>query len=79
MYYDGGRSQNVTISASKFTSNTAPEGGPAVFYVSNDRTGSLTITDTTGTKNTGQSFYTAPYKPIYFLGKKLTVTSSSIH
>jgi len=79
VYYDGGRAQNVTISASKFTSYIAPEGGPMVFFVSNDFTGSLTITGTTGTKNTGQSFYTAPYKPIYFLGNNLTVSSSSIH
>ena len=78
-YFDGAGAKNVTISHSTFTGNTAPEGGPAVFYVSNDRKGSLTIVSTSMTNNTGQSFYTAPYKPIFFLGKKLTVTASTIN
>jgi len=79
VYYDGAGAQTVTIATSKFTSNKAPGGGPLVFFVSNDRRGSLKITGTTGTSNTGQSFYTKPYKPIFFKGKTLTVTSSSIH
>jgi hypothetical protein len=79
VYFDGAGAKSVAISSSKFTSNTAPAGGPMVFYVSNDRKGSLAIRGTTATKNTGQSFYTKPYKPIFFKGKKLTVTSSSIH
>ncbi|WP_084039586.1 S-layer homology domain-containing protein [Demequina sp. NBRC 110053] len=77
VYFDG-TNQNVTIARSTITSNMAPEGGPAVFYVSNNPTGSLTIQDSTLTGNTGQSFYTSPYRSIFFKGNTLTVSGGDV-
>ena len=67
IYYDG-NSNSVVIERTIITNNVAPEGGSAVFYVSNDRSGHLIITDSILTDNTGESFYTAPYRSIFYLG-----------
>ena len=48
--------------------NTAHEGGSAIFFVSNDRTGELRITDSTLQRNTGDRFGTPGYPGIFFLG-----------
>lgn len=77
VYFDG-TDQDVTIERTTIQRNVAPEGGPGVFYVSNDRTGSLTITGSTITKNTGASFWTGSTRSIFFLGKKLTRSGSTI-
>lgn len=67
IYFDG-TSQDVRIVRTSITGNVAPEGGPAVFYVSNNRTGTLSIEGSTFSGNTGQSFFTAPYRSIFYLG-----------
>lgn len=67
VYFDG-TSQNVRIVRTQMTGNVAPEGGPAVFYVSNNRTGTLTIEGSTFSGNSGQSFYTPPYRSIFYKG-----------
>ena len=77
IYFDG-TSQNVTVVNSTITGNVAPEGGPGIFYVSNNRTGSLTIQGTTITGNTGQRFHTPPYRNLYFLGRSLSITGSAV-
>jgi len=77
IYFDGTR-QNVRVEGTRIQENRAPEGGPGIFYVSNDRTGSLTIKGSRITKNTGASFWTGGTKSIFFLGKKLTKTGSTI-
>ncbi|NLF04479.1 MAG: hypothetical protein GX593_05690, partial [Actinomycetales bacterium] len=77
IYFDGTR-QNVRVEDSRIQRNRAPEGGPGIFYVSNDRTGSLTIKGSRITKNTGASFWTGKTKSIFFLGKKLTKSGSKI-
>lgn len=77
VYFDG-TGQNVRIVRTRITGNVAPEGGPAVFYVSNSRTGTLTIEGSTFVGNTGQRFYTAPFRSIFYLGTApLPVISSS--
>ncbi len=77
VYFDG-TAQNVTISKSTITGNKAPEGGPAVFYVSNNGAGTLTIEGATLTGNTGENFHTAPYRSIFFKGKSLNVSGGTV-
>ncbi|GEA80072.1 hypothetical protein [Cellulomonas uda] len=77
VYFDGTR-QSVTIERSTIQRNVAPEGGPGVFYVSNDRTGTLTITDSTVTKNTGARFWTHKFRSIFYLGKAFVRSGSTI-
>jgi len=77
VYFDGG-SQKVTISNSTIRTNKCSEGGSGVFYVSNNRGGTLAISSSTITGNTGEKFWTGSRHDLFFLGKKLTVTSSRI-
>jgi hypothetical protein len=77
IYFDGTK-QNVTVESSTIQKNKAPEGGPGIFYVSNDRSGSLTVKDSRITKNTGARFWTGKTKSIFFLGKKFTKSGSKI-
>jgi hypothetical protein len=77
IYFDGTH-QNVTVVNTTITGNVAPEGGPGIFYVSNDRSGSLTIQGSTITGNSGQRFYTAPYRSLFFLGRALSITGSTV-
>ncbi|MDQ2625072.1 MAG: hypothetical protein M3Y20_07930 [Actinomycetota bacterium] len=77
IYFDGTH-QNVRVESSRIQKNHAPEGGPGIFYVSNDRSGSLTITGSRITKNTGASFWTGKTKSIFFLGKKFSRSGSKI-
>ncbi|MCR6706140.1 MAG: hypothetical protein NVV66_16095 [Cellulomonas sp.] len=77
IYFDG-TAQDVTVESSTLQRNAAPEGGPGVFYVSNDRTGTLTITGSTVTRNTGASFWTGSTRSIFFLGKAFVRSGSTI-
>jgi len=77
IYFDGTR-QNVRVEGSRIQKNKAPEGGPGIFYVSNDRTGSLRVTDSRITKNTGARFWTGRTTSIFFLGKSFARKGSKI-
>lgn len=48
--------------------NVANEGGGGVFFVSNNRTGTLHITDSTLTDNDSLGFETAGYPGVFYLG-----------
>ena len=48
--------------------NKAREGGGAIFFVSNDRTGTMTLSDSTLRRNPSLGFET--YPGIFFLGAK---------
>lgn len=77
IYFDG-TSQDVRVVRTQITGNVAPEGGPAVFYVSNSRTGTLRIESSTFSGNSGQRFFTSPYRSIFYLGTgTLPVVSGS--
>jgi hypothetical protein len=67
IYNDGNR-YTLTITASRFTNNHANEGGGAIFYVSNDRTGTLAIRDSVLHHNPNDGFQTPGLPGIYFLG-----------
>ena len=67
IYNDGNRF-TLTITGSHLTGNHANEGGGAIFFVSNDRTGTLAIQDSVLQRNRSDGFQTAGVPGIYFLG-----------
>ena len=67
IYNDGDR-MTLSIGGSSFVDNRANEGGGAIFFVSDDRTGTLTIADSTLRRNPNARFHTAGLPGIFFLG-----------
>jgi hypothetical protein len=67
IYNDGNRFR-LTITASHLTGNRATEGGGAIFFVSNDRTGTLAIKDSVLQRNRNDGFHSAGLPGIFFLG-----------
>jgi hypothetical protein len=67
--YTDGDTFTVTVRGSVIRDNHANEGGGAIFFVSNDRTGTLTIGTSTLRSNRSAGFETQP--GIFFLGAKL--------
>lgn len=65
MYFDGGLF-TVRIAGTLMERNHAREGGGAVFFVSNDRTGSLRLENSTLRRNPSDKFETLP--GIFYLG-----------
>jgi len=59
IYNDGGKF-TLSLCGTKIQHNHANEGGGAVFFVSNDETGSLEIRDSTLTDNKSDKFETLP-------------------
>lgn len=66
--YTDGDQYTVTIAGSIIEDNRANEGGGALFFVSNDKTGTLTIRDSVLSGNPNAGFSTAGYPGIFFLG-----------
>ena len=58
------------------TRRRAREGGGGIFFVSNDRTGTLTIDGSRLTDNPSDGFETIP--GIFFLGASRTITDSVV-
>ena len=67
IYNDGDR-MALRISRSSFTGNHANEGGGAIFFVSDDRTGTLSIHHSILTNNVNDGFQTQGLPGIFFLG-----------
>ena len=67
IYNDGNRFK-LTITGSHLADNHAAEGGGAIFFVSNDRTGTLAIEDSVLERNRSDGFQTAGLPGIFFLG-----------
>lgn len=67
LYTDGNR-YTVRIEGSVIARNDAREGGGALFFVSNDRTGALTVQNSVLRTNPSHGFATAGYPGIFFLG-----------
>jgi hypothetical protein len=65
IYTDGDR-YHVTVKDTVIRDNYAGEGGGAIFFVSNDNTGRLTIAGSTLHHNPSAVFWTRPYPGIYF-------------
>jgi hypothetical protein len=66
--YNDGNHFTLTITASHLTANHAAEGGGAIFFVSNDRTGTLAIKDSVLQRNRNDGFQSAGLPGIFFLG-----------
>jgi hypothetical protein len=67
--YTDGNSYTVTIDGTVITGNSASEGGGAVFFVSNDRTGTLRIEHSRLRGNPNAGFHTAGYPGVFFKGR----------
>jgi hypothetical protein len=77
--YNDGNTFTLSLCGTRMENNQANEGGGAVFFVSNDRTGSLLIRDSFLTHNPSGRFETPGYPGIYFLGSgSPQVTNSTI-
>jgi hypothetical protein len=77
--YTDGDQYTVTVSGTIITDNHANAGGGAIFFVSNDRTGTLTISSSRLSHNPNDGFQTAGLPGIFFLGAHPpTITASSI-
>jgi len=74
--YADGNDFRILIAGTKMAHNHAREGGGAVFFVSNDRTGVLKIRSSALRDNPSDGFETDP--GIFFLGRDLIVADSVI-
>jgi hypothetical protein len=74
--YADGNDFRVLLVRSTMTRNHAREGGGAVFFVSNDRSGVLEIRSSTLRDNPSDGFRTDP--GIYFLGRRQIVADSVV-
>ncbi len=75
--YNDGNSFDLNICGTKIENNSAREGGGAIFFVSNDRTGHLVIRDSQLSNNPSDGFETSGYPGIFYLGDGLPQVSNS--
>jgi hypothetical protein len=77
--YTDGNLFTVTLDGTIIENNKANEGGGAIFFVSNDRSGTMTIQNSRLKGNPSAGFETAGLPGIFFLGaRKPTVTNSTL-
>ena len=77
--YTDGNLFTVRIAGSRIEDNDAREGGGAVFFVSNDRSGTMRIENSTLRRNPSRGFETSGLPGIFFLGaRRPTVTGSTL-
>ena len=75
--YNDGNEMLLHVEGTRIEGNTSNhEGGSAIFFVSNDRSGSVEIVDSVLRHNTGDGFKTHP--GIFFLGDSITFTGSTV-
>lgn len=67
--YNDGNTFTLSLCGVTMTNNTANEGGGAIFFVSNDRSGSLIIKDSTLSANPSKGFETQGFPGIFVLAK----------
>jgi len=65
--YNDGNTFTLHVCGTLFTDNHANEGGGAIFFVSNDRSGTLRIEDSTLSNNPSDGFETQGYPGIFVL------------
>ncbi|MDG9672469.1 hypothetical protein [Micromonospora sp. DH14] len=77
--YCDGNEFTVRIAGTIIENNKANEGGGAVFFVSNNRTGTMRIENSTLRRNPSATFETRGFPGIFFLGaRNPTVTASKL-
>jgi hypothetical protein len=67
--YNDGDTFTLTVCGTRIEDNHANEGGGAIFFVSNNRTGTLVIQDSTLARNPSDGFETTGLPGIFYLGK----------
>jgi hypothetical protein len=75
--YNDGNSFALQVCGSEINNNTAREGGGAIFFVSNDRSGTLAITNSVLSANPSAGFETAGLPGIFYLGSGSAQLSAS--
>ncbi len=75
--YCDGNLFTVKIAGTVIENNHANEGGGAVFFVSNDRTGTMSIDGSTLRHNPSDGFETRGFPGIFFLGARNPAVSGS--
>lgn len=76
--YNDGDQMTLTIAGSLFTGNHANEGGGAIFFVSDDRSGTMAIRQSTLEQNPNVGFQTAGLPGIFFLGAAAPAIADSV-
>jgi hypothetical protein len=75
--YNDGNEMTLRVVGTRIEGNWSNhEGGSGIFFVSNNRTGSVEIVDSTLRNNDGDGFQT--YPGIFFLGDSITFTNSTV-
>ena len=72
-----GNTYTLTLIDTVIEDNVANEGGGGVFFVSNNRTGHLVITDSTLARNESLGFETPGYPGVFYLGSGPPIVSGS--
>ena len=75
--YNDGNTFTLSLCGTELLNNHAIEGGGAIFFVSNDRTGSLKIQDSQLRDNPSEGFETSGYPGIFYLGSGPPQVSNS--
>jgi len=76
--YNDGNTFTLTVCGTRIANNTANEGGGAIFFVSNDRSGSLIIEDSVLQNNPSGGFETDGYPGIFVLANGEPQVTNSI-
>lgn len=76
--YNDGNTFTLDICGSKIRDNTANEGGGAIFFVSNDLSGTLRISDSELTSNPSGQFETEGFPGIFVLAKTTSVERTTL-
>jgi len=63
--YNDGNDFTLTVCGTRIENNSAKEGGGAIFYVSNDDSGTLSFQDSVLKANPSEGFETAPYTGVF--------------
>jgi predicted outer membrane repeat protein len=76
--YNDGDLMQLTIDGCVFTHNHANEGGGAIFFVSDDRSGTMSIRNSTLEDNPNDRFHTRGLPGIFFLGARAPAITGSV-
>ncbi len=75
--YNDGKTFTLSLCGTAINNNTANEGGGAIFFVSNDRTGTLRIDQSSLTQNPSAGFETPGFPGIFYLGNGNPIVTNS--
>jgi predicted outer membrane repeat protein len=76
--YNDGDLMRLSIAGCVFTHNHANEGGGAIFFVSDDRSGTMSIRNSTLEANPNDRFHTPGLPGIFFLGARPPTITGSV-